>query len=150
MWKSKVFILGNAFENVVCKLFCFGLDARDNTFETLSVRGLQHKNPYKITASSIQVNRSVAQIPQCTSPISHNAPFLTDMHMCANFCYKWCIVGYLPNAFSDLWEGSVAFVHEIHFRHPTIEHRYRWKRVGFITGCGRSSTIAVVPVTLFQ
>ena len=48
--------------------------------------------------------RPVAQIPQCTSPLSHNAPFChRNVHMCAHFCYKmvhrgtlaWCIVGYM-------------------------------------------------------
>ena len=47
-------------------------------------------------------NRPVSQIPQCTSPISHNAPFCNrNVHICAHFCYKmvhcvifvWCIVG---------------------------------------------------------
>ena len=50
------------------------------------------------------VNRSVAQIPQCTSPISHNAPFCNrTVHMCAHFCYKivhygmfaYCIMGFV-------------------------------------------------------
>ena len=45
---------------------------------------------------------SVAQIPQCTSSISHNASFCSrNVHMCAHFCYKivhcgifvWHIVG---------------------------------------------------------
>ena len=51
--------------------------------------------------SSVDQKRPAAQIPQCTSPISHNG------HMCAPFCYKWCIVGYLPNALWDLWDGSI-------------------------------------------
>ena len=41
-------------------------------------------------------NRSISQIPWCTSPISHNAPLCNrNVHTCAHFCYKWCIVGYL-------------------------------------------------------
>ena len=47
--------------------------------------------------------RTVAQIPQCISWISHNAPFCNrNVHTCAHFCYKmvhcgifvWCIVGF--------------------------------------------------------
>ena len=34
-------------------------------------------------------NRPISQIPQCTSPISHNASFCNrNVHMCAHFCYK--------------------------------------------------------------
>ena len=34
-------------------------------------------------------DRTVSQIPQCTSLISHNAPFCNrNVHMCAHFCYK--------------------------------------------------------------
>ena len=34
-------------------------------------------------------NRPVAQIPQCTSPISHNAPLCNrNVHTCAHFCYR--------------------------------------------------------------
>ena len=45
-----------------------------------------------------------SQIPQCTSPISHNAPFCNrNVHTCAHFCYKMvhcgifvsCIVGFV-------------------------------------------------------
>ena len=50
------------------------------------------------------LNRSAAQIPQCVSPVSHNAPFCNrNVHMCAHFCYKmvhcgifvWCIMGFV-------------------------------------------------------
>ena len=35
------------------------------------------------------LKRPVAQIPQCTSSISHNAPFCNrNVYMCAHFCYK--------------------------------------------------------------
>ena len=35
------------------------------------------------------INRSDAQIPQCTSFMSHNAPFCNrNVHTCAHFCYK--------------------------------------------------------------
>ena len=47
---------------------------------------------------------TISQIPHCTSPISHNAPFCNrNLHMCANFYCKMmncviffgCIVGYV-------------------------------------------------------
>ena len=59
---------------------------------------------WDIYASPGLTERSVAQIPQYTSPISHNAPFCNrNVHMCAHFCYKIvhcgisvsCIVGFM-------------------------------------------------------
>ena len=36
-----------------------------------------------------QATRPISQIPQCTCPISHNAPFCNRyVHTCAHFCYK--------------------------------------------------------------
>ena len=56
----------------------------------------------------IQVNRSISQIPQCISQISHNAPFCnrmcTHVHISVT---KWCIVGYGAGAF---W-GFVRWVY---------------------------------------
>ena len=47
-------------------------------------------------------NRHVAQIPQCTSFVSHNAPFCNrNVHISVT---KWCIVGYLSTALWDLWD----------------------------------------------
>ena len=49
-------------------------------------------------------NRLISQIPQCTSPISHNVPLCNrNVHTCAHFFYKmvhcgisvWCIVGFV-------------------------------------------------------
>ena len=38
---------------------------------------------------NINQYRPVAQIPQCTSPMSHNATFCNrNVHICAHFCYK--------------------------------------------------------------
>ena len=65
-------------------------------------------------------NRTVAQIAQCTNPISHNAPFCNrNVHICAHFYYKmmhcgifvWCIMGYLSDASWDLWDGSIRRCH---------------------------------------
>ena len=41
-----------------------------------------------------------SQIPQCTSPISHNGPFRTRS--------EWCIVGYGTGALWDLLDWSIA------------------------------------------
>ena len=49
-------------------------------------------------------SRLITQIPQCTNPISHNAPLCNkNVHICAHFCYKMvhcgifvqCIVGFV-------------------------------------------------------
>ena len=62
-----------------------------------------------------------AQIPQCTGPISHNAPF----------CYKnvhvyttGCIAGHLSGALWDLWDRSISTFQTIsvyveeHYKNP--------------------------------
>ena len=61
--------------------------------------------------------RPIAQIPERTSLISHNAPFCNrNMHMCTT---KLCIVGYLPDALWDLWDGSILNQWDV-----TLSHRY--------------------------
>ena len=54
-------------------------------------------------------HRLVAQIPQCSSPISHNAPFCNrNVHMCAHFYYKmehygifvYCIIVFVRSVYS--------------------------------------------------
>ena len=53
-------------------------------------------------------NRLIAQIPQCTSPISYDTPgFVTEM---CTFT-KWCFVGYLSDASWDLSEYWYIFNH---------------------------------------
>ena len=51
---------------------------------------------------------TLSQIPQWTSPISHNAPFCNkNVHTCAHFCYKmvhcgtwdWCIAGFVRSVY---------------------------------------------------
>ena len=64
---------------------------------------------------SIQVNRPIAQIPQCTCPISHNTPICNkNVRMgCAHFCYKmvhcgiwdWCIVWFVR------WLNFIPILH---------------------------------------
>ena len=47
----------------------------------------------------------VAQIPQCTSPMSHNATFCNrNVHISVT---KWCTVGCLSNALWGLRYGSI-------------------------------------------
>ena len=54
-------------------------------------------------------NKTVAQIPQCTIPISHNTSFCNRMNTCVHISImKWCIVGYLSNVLWDLWVGSIT------------------------------------------
>ena len=49
-------------------------------------------------------NRPVAQIPQCTSPISHNASFCNrNVHMCAHFCVKMVHCGIFVKCIVGLW-----------------------------------------------
>ena len=50
-------------------------------------------------------NWTISQIPQCTCPISRNAPFRTEY---THFYSEWCIVGYGTGALWDLWDWSVA------------------------------------------
>ena len=56
-----------------------------------------------ISCHDVVPDTPISQIPQCTSPISHNAPFCNiNVHMCPHFCYNmvyrglwdWCIVGF--------------------------------------------------------
>ena len=63
-------------------------------------------------------HRPISQIPQCTSPKSHNAPFCNiNVNICAHFCYKWCIVGYLPDACGICEMGLL----EMGFRHSAMQ-----------------------------
>ena len=62
------------------------------------------------------------QIPQCTSPISHNAPYCSrNVHMCAHFCYSMvhcaifvlCSVGYIRWVYCccDLSNELIVVIH---------------------------------------
>ena len=44
------------------------------------------------------------EIPQGTSPISHNAPFCN--RICTYLLEMWCMVWYLSSALCDLWGGN--------------------------------------------
>ena len=53
----------------------------------------------------VVINRPVAQTPQCTSPISHDALLCyKNVHVSAT---RWCIMGYLSDALWDLQDGSI-------------------------------------------
>ena len=62
-----------------------------------------HPNGHKLMTRRVAVITYISQIPQCTSPISHNEPLCNiNVHMREHFCYKivhcgiwdWCIVGF--------------------------------------------------------
>ena len=59
-----------------------------------------------------------SQSPQCTSLISHNAPFCNrNMHISVA---KWCAVGYLSNAlWADLWDWSITVTYLTHWGRMT-------------------------------
>ena len=81
-------------------------------------------------------NRAVAQFPQCISPICYNAPFCNrNVHMCAHFCYKICIVGHLPHALWNLWDGSVP--HKAIFAKPELSS----PKIGIVTSSMTLSTV---------
>ena len=52
-------------------------------------------------------NRPNSQTSQCTCPISHRAPFRTEMR---TFWSGWCIVEYGAGALWDLWDWSIRNV----------------------------------------
>ena len=98
-------------------------------------------------------NRPVAQIPKCTSPISHNAPFCSrNVHMCAHFCYETVqgmgyIVIYVRFIYVDdynigtfyYWMCWISLV-----SHPFIAYTTAKKRVGMIYTrqcCSRSTML---------
>ena len=57
-------------------------------------------------------NRPNSQIAQCTNPISHNAPFRTEMCI---FCPEWYIVVYGIGALRDLRISSIAMT--LYYKH---------------------------------
>ena len=59
--------------------------------------------------------RSTLKVPQCTYPISLNAPFRTEMHTCS----EWWIVGYDKVALWDLWD-HVSYPKDTHCKEMTI------------------------------
>ena len=80
-------------------------------------------------------NKPVAQIPQCTTPISHNGPFCnTNVHVCGHFCYKMVHCGYLCNALWDLWDVSIML---------------EWLEDKQLTHWGRVMHICVGNLTIF-
>ena len=68
-----------------------------------SVEGLVAQSVMWLTVYEQGFNRPVTQILQCTSSISHNTPFVTEMCTCVHIsATKWCIVRYLSDALWDL------------------------------------------------
>ena len=63
-------------------------------------------------------NKPAAQIPQCTNPISHNAPICNKMCIPAHISVtKWCSVGFL-SALWDWEDGSIIS--------PEVKLPYIW------------------------
>ena len=77
------------------------LSNEDDAASMYSLR-LTHWN----LGTHVSVNRPIPQIPQCTSPISHNAPFCNrNVHMRAHFCNKMMHAWDICNALWDLRVG---------------------------------------------
>ena len=107
--KSFIFIQENALENVICEMA--SILSRPQCvkwfdFDSFKFSGIIHHWNVLIWIQNISNNahRPFAQIPQCTSPISHKAPFCDrNVYICAHFYYKmvhcgifvWCIVGFV-------------------------------------------------------
>ena len=67
------------------------ISIQENVFESVSCQNGSHfvQGGWALVPGICGCNRPGAQIPQCTSPISHNAPFYNrNVHTCAHFCYK--------------------------------------------------------------
>ena len=75
-------------------------------------------------------HRPISQIPQCTSPKSHNAPFCNiNVNICAHFCYKMVHCGIFAWCMWDLWDGSIGngfqtFSHAIYFFYDSKHIKY--------------------------
>ena len=63
---------------------------------------MQHHAGYESNGKNY--NRSILQIPQCTSLLSQNAPF-------CNKNVQWCILEYVSDALWNLWDGSTGWRH---------------------------------------
>ena len=68
---------------------------------------IRTQTAHALSCPIIFCNRPVSQIPQCTSPISYNAPFCNrNVHISV---IKWCIMRYLSmHCTIDLWYGSIG------------------------------------------
>ena len=73
---------------------------------------------FKLQCVVANLNWTNSQVPQCTSPISHDAPFCNrTVHMCSHFCYKMVHCG------KFFW-CTVGFVRRVYYPHtPCITHR---------------------------
>ena len=80
-----------------------------------------------MTTIHLHWNWLVAQIPQCTSRTSYNAPFCNrNVHVCTFLLKKWCIVGHLSDALWDLWDGSFNFCSRVTFLYGQLLHNTLW------------------------
>ena len=92
-----------------------------NITHVLSMKMTFHWNSVPIYLSVTPIRRSqrssgwvsnaliimTSQIPQCTCPISHNAPRCNrNVHTCAHFCYNVVHCG-IFDTLCDLWDGFI-------------------------------------------
>ena len=95
-----------------CVILCMYVLYWDQTcylFQQLCTRGrrlcAEDTATQEVPPESQCHNRPGAQIPQCTSPISHNVPFFNrNVYISVK---KWCIVRYSTNTLWDLWFGFI-------------------------------------------
>ena len=80
--------------------------------DILFLENWRNAKSYNFFSKSCLNTRTIAQIPQCTNPTSHNAPFYNrNVHVSVT---KWWNVGYSPNVLWDLWDGD---------RQARVQHR---------------------------
>ena len=98
----------------------------------------------------ITQNRPVAQIPQCTSPVSHNVPICSrNVYICAHFCYKmvhygifvWCIVGFVKQVYFEfvfLWDGPIQIccLNAIKYKYAFVPNTDRYINSMMISNIG--------------
>ena len=93
---------GGMFQDIKClylvAVWRYGLRPNVNVLEAFCIAVVQWIVVYY---------RPAPQIPQCTSPISHIAPFCNrNVHISVAKLY---IVRYLSNALWDLWDWSILW-----------------------------------------
>ena len=128
----------NDFFNDVCKQHCSkikylsqAVDGEKCKWLVLSLFLLCAKLCiYNVAGDSY---RPAAEIPQCTSSISQNAPFCNrNVHICAHFCYKvvhcWILVWSHDDVikwkhFPRYW----PFVRGIHWSPVNSLHKGQWR-----------------------
>ena len=74
---------------------------------------------FPLTPTHNHAIKSVAHIPQSTSPTSHNVPFYSrNVHMCAYFCYKMIYFGIFVQCAVEF----VSWVYSLHKKAFSQQH----------------------------